>query len=1131
MGGDETFERMEKPQTKADAVRNALTTATCSSTTVSTLRDLLNAQEPSKENVRPRPERKIGKATEYRNEQRARSVTRFSARTTSKPQSGTLVGVQEDEPRLILSANERYILAQEIVNISLKGLAEGLQPGSLHHPRIPPRDSHRKRKPSNGSTSRTSSSERSPLQLRQVNKLAKANNKRIDSRYSSSPTSQDVPASTIAIAECARVAFAHLRSFQADRSLKKALPALQLENGMLAFIGKLVNLGLHTLAIKELCILKGRLEDMMKGDICARELPGKEKNANHGMGAPKDQRTLVSLFVFNHISQENPALPLVVAHQMLVLRLISEAKEPSIMEAVLKYLETSSLSHPMHLILYTVNFGQPKEKVARQLQSLSQLFLSLCPSSSSSEDSAACNAKVHPTPQSAFVLQQMALESRIQWWSLVNHQADIGKELWEPFVKCLNAFANRSPTESKLVYETALDWSTKLEELLHNCNGGPKKGIRKQRSWTSLESSLSTIAQSAGNLQAAVDHARSALAISEEVGTTIECITLSLRLATLVLEGLAISDQRKAIEESDKSERTIDAAFKLIATRKDSSKISEISVILVSIMALRRAAVKFLLKSSREQGQTPVLGKIKVLKLSRAIIFESLHFLVNFMKSIPLDAAGASFPTDTLRYQALAAQVAKGTIDSVLGVLKPLVFAGDLSWEDLDGLLQDCVTCVSFVESWEKTSDRPFRLDFDPCQYLIKASNLYWTFQSRRSKLGNTSISGESIQALIRSVELLKPRSEPDQETGLLATKIEKLAAAFDLAGRSLEAHNALRDAIKLHIQWGSLREAATLAANNALRVVWTSNSQVSHLCRLLTAFTKRLKNKSRMNEDFESFFDDSNLTPPERGLLLEQQLHLISTSLEPRKTINSHTFIALRTIAQRLLAVYTASDFPIRRQRVSRNVLQLASDYPAIVDGEISSLTVHDYLTPEKQSLGADAGLRKFHAHIQASLRIAQNFYEGLPRFVTIQPALLDWQSILEGSPTWEDLLERIDDVEPFMSQLQAVASFLDMQGLDMQCVAVLSLISRIEALRTKSDPSAVFISRTRLAVQCLHLGYAGQAAINLTDARLLTSSSPLLPEASLRFQVAEAQYLLDIGDLEKWSVFSMLVLLRSRT
>ena len=1117
--GDKRFGQMGRTLDQAEVVRNALTsTESCSSATVSVLRNLLDTQHPSKENIQPRREENNGGDKRVRNTTRATAKVGGGSKANSKATFGTSVNVHEDKA---LNAREKYILAQETINFSLRTLTEALKPKpqACHQVLSKDRDGARK-----SSTSPRCSLNGKPLRPRQANEVSNDNGKPSALRQSSSSTSfakQGPSTGVVAVAECARLAFAYLRSAQPEQPPAKALPALQIESGMLALVGRFVSLGFDTIAIKELCILKGRLEKIMKDESKKTNPCKSRKSGTDGTNSTKDRETLASLLFFNHMSLESSALPLVVSHQILVLRLIVAAKRPSITETVVEHLEPSSPCCPTSLVLRTISSGQPKEKVARQLQSLAQIYSSLCPSSSSSEDAAACNAKLHPSPCTAFTLQQLALETKIRWWGLVNHQANIDKELVEPMVKYLNAYANRDSTVPRQVYETAVKSSTKLRKLIEDWSNAQGKNLRDEYPWVSLESLLSTIAQNARDLEAAINHTQSALAASSKIGKPAEQTALSLRLATLVLEDRTISGLSPATDENARSERSIKAGLDCIAASMCCSDSSEKSQILVSIIALRRAAAKFLVKHAREPGLSSDSSGFNIIKLSRAIIFESLRFLVIFMKGIPNGTTCAEASLKASRSHALAVQVAKGIVDSVLGLLKRLIPANDIPWDVADSLLQDCATSVSLIESWTNIQANRLPQDFDPGQYLIKVSNLYWVFQSHQSKICISSDSNGCIQALIRSVDLLRPRSKTEQEAGLLAAKLEKLSAALYSASRALEAYNTLTEAIRILIRSGVSQEVAKLLANDAPQVVWACDAQLGQLGqlgRLLTALANRLKHGNQTGQDIGSFFDDSELTLAERGGLLEQQLYLISTGLSPRRPVEKHVLEALQTIIRRLFTIYTPSNFPIRRQRISRTMLQLATDYPAIWSEDILSPAMEDNFTSDKLNLAADAGLQKFHVHTQASWRVGQSFSKGLPKFETLKPALLDWQSIVDASSTWNDLLDRVDHVEAFTAQLQAIADFLDTQGLEIPRVAVLSLILRIEELRKMSNPTSLVISWTQLILQYLRLGYSGKAELALMNARSLMSLPSFSAEVNLQFQLADAEHLLDVGKGDQW-------------
>ncbi|KAI9692179.1 MAG: hypothetical protein M1822_006409 [Bathelium mastoideum] len=1106
---------MEEPQARAEAIRSALkSAATCSSTTVSNLRDLLHAQRLNKENIKPTPAEKNGRATDSKRLVRPKVSAERAAKTTAKGKSGAVVNGRE-ELGLQLSAKEKYVLAQETINSSLRSLTEAVRPKPRGHP---PTSSNRQdigRKSSNDSPMRQPAKSASPLKQLEANIVSNANGKTsTDSRSSSitSSSKQDPTNGVVAVAECARTAFTYLRLVQTDQRTGKALPPLQLENGMLALVGKLVNLGLDTLATKELCILKSRLEKLMEDEMRAADTCETKKVRNNN-AASKERETLATLLSFKNMNLDSSALPIVVSHQMLVLRIIAAAKRPTIIEGALEYLRSGSPCSPTNLISRTVQSGHSKERAADQLRSLGHIYLSLCPSSFSSHDASACDPKICPAPETAFALQELALETRVHWWSLVNHQADLDSELLEPYSKNLNALVNRSSASSNQIYAITQDATARLQTLIRDLLDA-NDDYTNFRSWSSIQSTLSTVAQNTGDLETAVKHAVSALATSKKRGTPTEQDSLILRLATLAFENWTESGLTNATEDNAKSKSAVKVGLNLLSGEPRYSKFQEQSLILAPVMTLRRAVVKFLVKKSQEHKIILGSGHADILHMSHAIIFRSLRFLIGFMNAIPLDAKCTDSPPKGSRFRALAAQAVKGSIDSALGILKSLVARNDIAWDNLCSLLEDCSTAIALIESWVQDAYLQVPPDFNPSQSLVKVSNMYWAFQSQRSKHSDAKNPDESIQALVRSIDLLRPRSKAEQEAGLLAVKLEKLATALDSAGRLLEAHTAIKGAIELLVQHGALQEAAKIAADKALRHVWTSDGQIGQLGRLLIAMLKRLKHDDGgLIQDSERVFDSSPMAPDERGILLEQQLCLNSATISPRKPADAHTIRLLQEISRRLLTIYAPSDFPIRRQRVKRTIVQIATDFPAILDDELRSLALEEHLI-NKQCLGADAGLQKFQAHINAGWRIGRTFCIGLPKFEDIKLALLDWQCIVEVSPTWDVLLQRVDDVESFLIQLHAVANFLDMQGLGLQRLPILSMISRIEELRRSFDLAALITSKANLTSQYLRLGYSGKAGDNLVNARSLMSSSTPLPEVMLALQMIHAQYSLDVGD-----------------
>ena len=165
--------------------------------------------------------------------------------------------------------------------------------------------------------------------------------------------------------------------------MQPAQTDFQLENGMSAFISKLLALGFQDQALKELRVLKRRLDAGVN----------KSTKPNSSEGQTAAQVILELLDYGDKIPDS--LLPIVTGSQIQVLRWIAHSKKPAHIEAVLPLLEESHVSSPINLLVRLgARNSKEAEKAARQLASLSQTLLSLAPSVSSKEDSVATELRL-----------------------------------------------------------------------------------------------------------------------------------------------------------------------------------------------------------------------------------------------------------------------------------------------------------------------------------------------------------------------------------------------------------------------------------------------------------------------------------------------------------------------------------------------------------------------------------------------------------------------------------------------------------------------------------------------------------------------------------------------------------------
>lgn len=417
---------MATPHAQAQAVKTAISGGNATASTVTTLQSLLSSE------AKPTTVKVATKKTTT-----AKKATTTKAAGSKASQNGDAIGVHHDDVRS-LAPKERYTLATEIVNITLKNLTESLKsrPKQQNKAAAAAANEQQSVPATPRKLNRTSSStSRGALQPRSGNSTPTSQTPN-GSKTSSGKTTKDVatvpqgPSPHIAATgECSRLAFSFLRSANTKQLGVKELPAFQLENGMLALAGKLLAHGLESSAIKELRIVKTRLEAV-----------GKAKSSG-----PPEKQTLAGLLLVKADVVKIPAtLPLIITYQNLVLRVIALSSKSATIEACLEHLEMSEPLSPANLIRLHGDQSGDKEKAGRLLETLSTTILGLCPSLSSKADQIATEREQSPAPEAVLRLQGIGLQIRKQWWELVQHQPDLEKELLDPASRCVSAFVRRT---------------------------------------------------------------------------------------------------------------------------------------------------------------------------------------------------------------------------------------------------------------------------------------------------------------------------------------------------------------------------------------------------------------------------------------------------------------------------------------------------------------------------------------------------------------------------------------------------------------------------------------------------------------------------------------------------------------
>jgi separase len=1067
----------------ADPWLQDIVDARASLSTVTNIQQLLHgastepAQSTGKENARVKKSRVLATANVG---PKPKSLGRSKARTAAAEP----ISVQ-CETLQALNEQQRLVLATETVNATLKSLSQALKSqskpkspiknvtapqNSLDAPvrssRTPSSKSQRALKP------RSPNVEKHPSPLRKAVELGP-----------NDPTR--------ATAECARIAFAYLRTHQKEQN--RGTPDFQLENGMLALIGKCIAHGLEDVALKELRILKTRLDEYIGRNLAtaATKKPAPRK-------VDQEKEAVAGLLRFQDMRVDDPVVPVVINHQLYVLKIMVAQKKPRSVEAALEHLKLSTPYSLVNLLVSQAKNPELRNKSARQLESLAQTLFSLCPSVASADDAAATNVKLCVNADAALQSQTLALRCRLYWWQIAGHKPNVDKELWAPFSKCIAACSRRAGQDTALNYQRAKSSLKQLETAWRECMDLAEISTDEADS-PSLKMtyrSLSQLAQAA-NLTAEAMEWTTALPLGLPDTFSPETASRTIRLAALGLSG---NDGVRLLESAI---RTLHGSLKGGSSTLDN--------LLVEVTGLRKSALKACVQEVKK-GKTELssLGNICC-----EAIFGCLRFLIRYLGPSP----STSSDVHTIkRYQErviLASKVAKAFVDSVIVCIKSRVQLGNLEYEKSDTVLRDCFLLITELQGTDKTDETGYEFHKELQFPLVTISNLYYNLYQHQTKSPGASRSA-GLTPLRRSIEVIRGRTAVEKDHAQFSVKLDRLAELFYNSGHPKEARSAIDESIREHVEAGHLHAAAESSTTCSLLEIAYAESQSSLLVKVLKQYEHIAIKYSSSEESNTGFFDNADLLPEERGLLLEWQLAFASQTVQKSRNLEDGLVRRCRSLVTLLLNIYSPESYPIRRLRVAVAASRLIAEQPLILD-EVVAKDVEACLRMPRSPLGKDTGLQKYRVNLLAMLRAAKALRSVPVNILELETSILDWQTVLDSCASTESLLNSIDDLEAWIAQVSVTTDYLEMQGIHRLLIPTLHLLSKVHELKPERNHSSIIQTQSKLALVYLRLGYSGKAGLLLAKTEPLLEQSDTRSDVIVRWYLTYAEYALEIGNTER--------------
>ncbi|AEO57472.1 hypothetical protein MYCTH_2117988 [Thermothelomyces thermophilus ATCC 42464] len=1055
---------MDTPLSQADAVRGAVSSvATCTPATSALLKTLLlpkDSETPTVDDANTRPAAKTANS--------ARSRTNTVTRAPSKRARAAAAPAPDEG----LSAREKAALATHVVNATLKALGEAAKPSSAAAPR-PAQEDDLVKTATKNAIRRSSSAPMSPLQPRSLNR--QASSPVAAAKHARSPSKSSSTTNLLSTVECARVALAALRQLPA--SGKITLPDLQLESGMSALVGRLINLNLQEQAVKELRILKRRLEGPSASEA---KKAGKSANSD----CKNTARLFSDLLDFGSVKASGARLLLIIATQIQVLRVLAISKKPSAIEAALPYLRQDQASSPINLLLAAAREdGADVSKIARQTETLAQCLLSLTPSVSSKEDGTAQEARLSISPASALELQALALESRLHWWGLAKHKGDAEKNIMVPLYRCLGAYMRRTSETPRSSYVVCSEIFNRIRRQLEAHGFHPAKGSRQP--FAGICQTLATLARDAQQMSDAIMWATK---LREAMDPAAESIAKTCAVAAQLLS-LHLKQPAKYLSDDQLLKEVVAGIQGPL--RGDTAELDEL---LVNICAVRKGAMHYLLTLARN-GDSVSQPRPETKELLETFILQCPRFCLRWLGKPPGPQGSTK---DYLRYdqrRQLMLQYFPHVLDSAFITIKTCLDQSRLAWDLMDSILGDCNTLLEYTGSNSATSD-------PSASYYVKISHFYYLQYSCLRQQSTDPKDVAPLRALRRSIECVKHRSSGEKEKARLTLKLERMAELCRTLGRVEEALGALQAIRTSLVEDGVLTSVAKALETKAPAVAWAADEKAEGLSRALLAISK-------MEHVWIDWTVDLDET--ERAAALEHRLRFVLL----REGSKEGAVSPEHPVVDALLRIYIPTKYPIRRLRV---LLLLLCSALGNLDKAPELLSVAKDAAQVEASgdLGEDSGLVGFLPHLKAlhnSLSAAVDAYRD---HQALDACISTWRSIIASCQDKAALETVIDDVPGLLEYLQSVADFLRMKGRDTTLAAVLELAASISRAVEGSKAEEVIQHSSCLALQYTNLGQSLRAEQVFQEVQELISDE-LRSEVLASFHLAFAEHFLALSSIRQ--------------
>ncbi|KAF3937250.1 Separin [Dactylella cylindrospora] len=817
-----------------------------------------------------------------------------------------------------------------------------------------------------------------------------------------------------------------------------------------------------------------RLLQAGKLDICGEELMSLKARIS-SVKVDEKKRTLVSIFSWNLVPEEQEVLGLAINVQTAGLRLLAAKSDIQILQKIPRLLEQPRSIYEMISRLQKLS----PVKAAKHFDTLATALYACASALANTKDN---DPSRRASSRVVIELKFSSITCRLQSIEAQGSTPSTSQlgELWALVSHSITGLRSYFSSESaKQDFQTMIaNLRSIFSKLL--CREFPLDGFEPKLLASSV--AIATVSEEAQAWDEAIGFLKNVeerLNPKQHQGIVSSC---RVRTATSVLKASA------AAYTMDNSTELLQRGLEVIKQPLSGSR-EKLQGLFNDIMQLRRASSSCL--NSKHASDS-------IAWLCVEICFAVIGFSRRCALAGILDLQASS------KERAMIVS----SVDHFLVSSRKIPRGDSITawWELEDQRLQEILALAQILEDNNEATEVEGQPASQKQSLFEKVSVFY---QQHSITLRKENQTDKSIHAFKRSISCLESRSVEDASSGNLAVKQEKLGTLYLESGDVTKAIESFEAALRAHASTGDFGRLTSRFGETQLETFL--NNEEKAIGRCLNQYIKCCID-SRSQFEFWSSKDlseDENCTT----LLFQIQSALNCGSSKGSQVALPHLYQLLST----------SISIPIENQaRVAMLLVSMISDIREKELPKALNLVLevrNTVLESVKKQACSDAHAATIYRCGMLCLSIClSNLADNSNHVDNLIDGLNCWEDLLQLCPSIRQLQECDSNIELMVEKLNLLVDFLDMKGYSMARKQSLELLVKLYKI-LDYPVDLVLKCKITLGVQYLRLGFSGKCGTILSEADHWIQKGDVSTSTKLEWNLAYAEYLISIGEgnLEK--------------